>query len=1430
MDHTLHIVNHTQRLATFLHHEEGSAIRFHHHTWDHFPRSVIKERLRHWQYAANGPWYRRPLTWFEESDGLTVPLPPLPAGFSPLVEIASRLDETDWINLLSSLSRAIDQLHQHGFVMGILSPERIYFHTKTGEVLLDVQPFPHAYPFVDKALPDYPFAFLSPYARHHVMPRIADYYGIGLLIKWLALESFPDDLDGMPDALPEPLLELSTQLIQTPEQFHSASEIVERAFFRHPSEMTKLSADVHTGLEYLHPITPPILPEDKKVLSSFLQKKEACLFSLISTDEAARYDVYNEHLNASLEKHVFFPINCLNLPYSCLRELIERTVAYANARMPFARSPLNRLLRQFERIIGEHNTGGEIVELLAEWLFKMYHEISPLIEQQSFFYTLEDCENLDEDSQRVFIYFWKTYGERLNGVYLVFSGREKPSLFLEEAIRNVPIVQKSKEMYRHLLSSRLGKVDPLLLERLTQQVYDAQADYIHVRLLVEDWVQRGILTFSTAGWRQQEMFPAEDLRASIREIIVRRLSALSPNELDILRILICLPRPVRAKSIFQANGLNVEELYKALDRFQRLGLAHVYSVNRIFVPVDVASLALYQLPQHEQQHYYRHALTYQHRFRPSLLPQLIELSMLAGDKRREYYFLIRYYRKIRSLLSLERRKGLLESLKELQQALQRDRLICWDRLLYQAYVKLYRYEQAAQTARALLQKTGEAFDRFSLLRVLLYTNQLDVPQTKQELFTLLEDRRQPLNDRSRAADLIAHLNLFSPLLREGAEVLDRFYREEFYPQRASLSKHLFAEFTLSYVVLVFDYFPEHKEWAAILRQKLESMLSHSTYHDLLIELYNSYLFHQNIKIAHTYNQRQLALARRFGFIMKEEISYINGMEMALYLGDTIDYRHYLAHARQIKEWKRTDLRDQFLNHQLLYACEWKDWSLFETIEKQLLQLDVSDYAFFYWEIISRYAAFRRSEPLPPPTVWAEENDATLFIDALYQIESGNSEDAIRLFKQAIAANGSRIFSGWALREMIALLLQQHSEETPYWLDQLKKFLHTFAYDIFWPDYFRFSAEWNMQTGDKQRALLAMRRASNIYQLIEKSDYAEEMKRSLADAMLPEYVPANAPLAMEPEVQQLLAERKQLLQYSLDLQIIMQLSEQVTEELELGKTLQRLSHALFEYFPITLIAIDFQLLFRREKVFYRASGTVKDVSQLRSHINQLTAKPYRISLYQHGKQTITLEVYSSVLAETNRIHMEHFLSFIKPHVANALLYMEMMIDGLTGFYQRRFFMERLSKELLLAKQYDLDLSVIMLDIDNFRLINLHGHQEGDRVLSEVAEIVRGVLRPNDIPGRYGGEELLLILPKTSGADALRLAREIRRQIEEAFDSRAAYKVTVSVGVSTLAHASADTVDDLVRLADDAEIVAKKSGKNRVVAAWEMEQGRERSNGS
>ncbi len=168
------------------------------------------------------------------------------------------------------------------------------------------------------------------------------------------------------------------------------------------------------------------------------------------------------------------------------------------------------------------------------------------------------------------------------------------------------------------------------------------------------------------------------------------------------------------------------------------------------------------------------------------------------------------------------------------------------------------------------------------------------------------------------------------------------------------------------------------------------------------------------------------------------------------------------------------------------------------------------------------------------------------------------------------------------------------------------------------------------------------------------------------------------------------------------------------------------------------------------------------------------------------------------------------------IQNARLYALATVDGLTGLYVRRYFDLRLRDEVRLAARYGSEFSVLMLDIDDFKDLNdAHGHQAGDRVLAEVAEVVRQTVRASDIPCRYGGEEFTVIMPRTPVAEALGVAERVRAGVAAhrvAFDG-AELGVTVSVGVAGFA-AGARTVADVVRRADEALYRAKAAGKNRV----------------
>jgi diguanylate cyclase (GGDEF)-like protein len=183
------------------------------------------------------------------------------------------------------------------------------------------------------------------------------------------------------------------------------------------------------------------------------------------------------------------------------------------------------------------------------------------------------------------------------------------------------------------------------------------------------------------------------------------------------------------------------------------------------------------------------------------------------------------------------------------------------------------------------------------------------------------------------------------------------------------------------------------------------------------------------------------------------------------------------------------------------------------------------------------------------------------------------------------------------------------------------------------------------------------------------------------------------------------------------------------------------------------------------------------------------------------------------------------------------------DGLTGLFNHRFFYERLRDEVTRARRYNLPLSLLMMDLDDFKLYNdRFGHPAGDGVLRRVAEIMRAQVRKNvDIPARYGGEEFAIILPHTGAGGAervgVRLSEAVREFDEELATPRGAAmvgervrhsieevvfqedgggdaaQVTISIGIASMAPQAADA-EDLVATADKALYLAKRLGKNRV----------------
>ncbi len=187
------------------------------------------------------------------------------------------------------------------------------------------------------------------------------------------------------------------------------------------------------------------------------------------------------------------------------------------------------------------------------------------------------------------------------------------------------------------------------------------------------------------------------------------------------------------------------------------------------------------------------------------------------------------------------------------------------------------------------------------------------------------------------------------------------------------------------------------------------------------------------------------------------------------------------------------------------------------------------------------------------------------------------------------------------------------------------------------------------------------------------------------------------------------------------------------------------------------------------------------------------------------------------------HLEYLVAQIAIALDNAVVHKEVetlsITDSLTGLYNRRYFFSRLNAEFAEAKRYNHPLSIVIMDIDDFKGINDKlGHQQGDAVLKEIGQILKEETRIADLWARYGGEEFIGYLPHCGKAEAVHLTEKLRKTIEEyAFGGMDRARVTVSIGVGYYPYAGIETIDHLVGVADGLLYKAKGSGKNRVMVA-------------
>jgi diguanylate cyclase (GGDEF)-like protein len=217
----------------------------------------------------------------------------------------------------------------------------------------------------------------------------------------------------------------------------------------------------------------------------------------------------------------------------------------------------------------------------------------------------------------------------------------------------------------------------------------------------------------------------------------------------------------------------------------------------------------------------------------------------------------------------------------------------------------------------------------------------------------------------------------------------------------------------------------------------------------------------------------------------------------------------------------------------------------------------------------------------------------------------------------------------------------------------------------------------------------------------------------------------------------------------------------------------------------------------------------------------------IPMMAHGESLGTLYLYSSRIRDLTRTQ-QNLAAAVAEHIALGLANLRLretlenqsIKDSLTGLHNRRFLEEYLAKEFHQAERRKQKIGIIMIDFDHFKKFNdTFGHDAGDMVLKKISDYLRSSIRKSDVACRYGGEELVIVMPESSVEETQMRAERLREGVKNLSFSNTQYDidgVTISLGVSGFPdHGS--TSEELLMAADKALYEAKAQGRDRVVVA-------------
>ncbi len=202
----------------------------------------------------------------------------------------------------------------------------------------------------------------------------------------------------------------------------------------------------------------------------------------------------------------------------------------------------------------------------------------------------------------------------------------------------------------------------------------------------------------------------------------------------------------------------------------------------------------------------------------------------------------------------------------------------------------------------------------------------------------------------------------------------------------------------------------------------------------------------------------------------------------------------------------------------------------------------------------------------------------------------------------------------------------------------------------------------------------------------------------------------------------------------------------------------------------------------------------------------------------AQDVIDKPFYDPDLVARTRLHMKTKRLYDELRAKSDLMTQLSTTDALTGLRTRRYATEVLTIEMLRARRYDNPLAILMADIDHFKQVNdEYGHLAGDEVLAGVSQTLLEQLRVTDVAGRYGGEEILVVLSQNAAAGAEVLAERWRMAVEQAeFEAPDGRRVRVQISVGVASYdPSMESGEALIARADAALYEAKARGRNQVV---------------